>query len=60
MPWTPEDAPAHNKGVQSKRQREVWAGIANETLAKTGNEGRAIRAANSALKPRQNLTPPSR
>lgn len=52
MPWQPEDAPKHNKGVQSERQRQVWAGIANETLAKTGDESRAIRAANSALKPR--------
>jgi hypothetical protein len=52
MPWQPSDAGKFNKGVQSKRQREVWAGIANETLAKTGDEGRAIRAANSAMKPR--------
>ena len=52
MPWTPDDATTHNKGIQSQRQRAVWAGIANETLAKTGDEGRAIRAANSAFKAR--------
>jgi hypothetical protein len=52
MPWQPDDATKFNKGIQSSRQRAVWAGIANETLAKTGDEGRAIRAANSAFKAR--------
>ena len=52
-PWSPDDAPKHNSGIVSRRMRETWADIANETLARTGDEGRAIRAANSKFKPRQ-------
>ena len=52
-PWEPDDASKHNSGIVSRRQRETWADIANETLARTGDEGRAIRAANSKFKPRQ-------
>lgn len=36
MPWTPADAPHHTE-------------FANQVLATTGDEGRAIRVANHAL-----------
>jgi hypothetical protein len=55
VPWTPDDAERFNRSLTSRRQREMWAGIANETLARTNDEGRAVHAANSALKPRHEL-----
>lgn len=48
MPWTPEQAKKHNKravGLVGKQ----WAEVANSVLAKTGNEARAIRAANAVI-----------
>lgn len=50
-PWTPEDGPArHNKAVKSKKAKKQWAAVANDVLKRTGDDGRAIRAANAAVK----------
>jgi uncharacterized protein YdaT len=45
MPWTASDAKrhTHNKDVSPAR----WAAIANAILQRTGDEGQAIRVANS-------------
>jgi hypothetical protein len=56
--WTPDDAPRFNKSAQSTRVKQVWADVANEKLARTGDEARAIRAANSAIKGRPGGEPP--
>ena len=45
MPWTPDDAERHTHKATTQELKELWAKIANETLARTGNEGRAIREA---------------
>jgi|SRR5215469_4267993 len=50
MPWTAEDAPRHNKDAKTKRLKEVWARVANQTLADTDDEGRAVRIANHAVR----------
>lgn len=49
MPWkTQGDVSRHNKAAgKSKRKGKVWRNVANKVLAKTGNEGRAIREANA-------------
>jgi hypothetical protein len=49
MPWnTQGDVARHNKRAgKSKRKGKVWRKVANATLARTGNEGRAIREANA-------------
>lgn len=49
MPWnTQADVTRHNKRAgKSKRKGKVWRSVANKLLAKTGNEGRAIREANA-------------
>lgn len=52
MPWQPKDAARFNKGASSKRLQQTWASIANEKLRQTGDEGRAVREANRALKGR--------
>jgi hypothetical protein len=53
MPWKPSAAikKTHKaKGAAAKRQ---WASAANAVLAKTGDEGRAVRIANAAVKKRK-------
>ena len=50
MPWTAKDAPAHNRHATGKRAQQ-WADVANSTLARTGDEGRAVREANGAIRP---------
>lgn len=49
MPWTPEDAPRHTHKADTQDLCEVWAEVANKVLAETGDEGRAIRAANAVV-----------
>ena len=47
MPWTPEEfRKKHNKAL-SFEGAKIAARIANQVLAKTGDEGRAIREANA-------------
>ena len=52
MPWKPHDATRFNQGAQSRNVKNLWASVANETLRRTGDEGRAVRAANAAIKGR--------
>ncbi|MGC9271486.1 hypothetical protein [Acidiphilium sp.] len=49
MPWTPDDAEHHTHKASSRELQELWAKVANETLERTGNEGRAIREANAVV-----------
>ena len=49
MPWKASDAHKHNKNVPSHLTAQ-WAAVANSVLEKTGDDGAAIRAANSAVK----------
>ena len=49
MPWTPEDAPRHTRKAATAHLCRLWAEVANSVLADTGDEGRAIRAANAAV-----------
>lgn len=50
MPWHSQaDVARHNKAAgKSVRKGRVWRKVANAVLARTGDEGRAIREANSA------------
>jgi hypothetical protein len=49
MPWMPNDAEKHTHKAVTPELRELWAKVANERLEKTGDEGRAIREANSVV-----------
>lgn len=53
MPWTPRDASRHTKKARSKTAKRQFADVANAVLAKTGDEGRAIREANAVVKRRR-------
>ena len=46
MPWSSSDASRHKSGL-NKVQSRAWAEIADSVLSKSGDEGKAIRIANS-------------
>jgi hypothetical protein len=49
MPWlTDADSLPHNRRAEG-RLGEIWRKVANETLERTGDEGRAIREANAVI-----------
>lgn len=50
MPWSPSDGPArHTKKANTAGKKRQWSSVANSVLAKTGDEGRAVRTANAAV-----------
>jgi hypothetical protein len=48
MPWTSASAPDSVQARYSSRCLRVWVGVANAELERHGDEGRAIRIANTA------------
>ena len=50
MPWGIGDAQRHTHAANSPKRKRQWAEIADKVLGSTGDEGRAIRDANSAVK----------
>ena len=50
MPWTRKDAPRFTRKASSPGKAQRWAEIANTTLYKTADEGRAVRTANAAIR----------
>lgn len=50
MPWSPSDGPArHSKKADTPKKKRQWSAVANGVLAKTGDEGRAVREANAIV-----------
>ncbi len=49
MPWTSNDAEKHTRKATTPELKELWAKVANESLDRTGDEGRAIREANAVV-----------
>jgi hypothetical protein len=49
MPWSPDDAERHTHKATTRSLKELWAKVANESLDRTGDEGRAIREANAVV-----------
>lgn len=49
MPWSERDAQRHTKKAKSPKAQRQWAKVAAAVLDKTEDEGRAVRAANSAV-----------
>ena len=41
MPWTSNDAERHTRKATTSELKELWAKVANESLERTGDEGRA-------------------
>lgn len=49
MPWRPEDAARHSRKANSPERQRIWAEVANRSLARDGDEARAIRIANFVI-----------
>lgn len=49
MPWSADEAGRHTHKATTRALQELWAKVANETLERTGDEGRAIREANAVV-----------
>jgi hypothetical protein len=49
MPWTATDAERHTHKATTSELKELWSKVANESLERTGDEGRAIREANAVV-----------
>ena len=51
MPWSPSDGPSrHTKKANTPATKKQWSDIANKVLADSGDEGKAVRIANAAVK----------
>lgn len=50
MPWKMSDAISHTKRASTPAKARQWASVANSILQQSGNEGKAVRIANSAVK----------
>ena len=55
MPWEAKDAEKHAGHQLSEKGRRQWAHVANGVLESTGDEGRAIAAANDVVKKRRDV-----
>ena len=53
MPWSARDAKAKTKKASSPKAKRQWAKVANKVLGDTGDEGKAVRIANAAVKRRK-------
>jgi hypothetical protein len=49
MPWTSNDAERHTHKATTTELNELWAKVANESLERSADEGRAIREANAVV-----------
>lgn len=49
MPWSGDDATKHNKSVRTSADKRLWNAVANRILKQSGDEGKAIRIANSQV-----------
>ena len=49
MPWSMGSALTHTKKANTPAKKKQWSATANAVLAKSGDEGKAVRVANSAV-----------
>jgi len=52
MPWTPKDASKKTKKADTAKEKQQWSKVANKVLKSTGDESKAVRIANAAIKKR--------
>ena len=50
MPYKPKDAIKHTKKATTPKKKRQFSKVANSVLKKSGDEGKAIRIANAAVK----------
>ena len=52
MPWTMKSASDKTKKAKTPAAKKQWAKVANKVLKESGDDGKAIRIANAAVKKR--------
>lgn len=57
MPWGYGDAQRHTHKAKSEGAKKQWSTVANSVLHDSGDDGKAIRIANSAVKKRHVVPP---
>jgi hypothetical protein len=50
MPWKGSDARRHTAKANTPAKQRQWRDVANDVLRRTGDEGKAVRIANGAVK----------
>jgi hypothetical protein len=50
MPWDLASGIKHTKKASTPAKKKQWASTANAVLKKSGDEGKAVRVANAAVK----------
>lgn len=50
MPWTLASAVKHTKKATTPAKKKQWAATANAVLKKTGDDAKAVKIANAAVK----------
>ena len=60
MPWNPEDAERHTHKATTPELRELWAKVANESLERDGDEGRATGKQTPLWRVRHEMRPKRR
>ena len=50
LPWNESDAQRHTRKANTPKKKRQFKHVANSILKRTGDEGRAIRGANAAVK----------
>jgi len=53
MPWKSGDAPRFTKKAKSPAAKKQFSKVANKVLRESGDEGKAVRIANAAVKKRR-------
>ncbi len=53
MPWTSKDAKRHTHKAKSPAAKKQWSKVADKVLKESGDEGKAVRIANAAVKKRK-------
>lgn len=53
MPWKMSDASRHTAKASTPKAKRQWSSVANKVLAESGDEGKAVRIANAAVKKRK-------
>lgn len=49
MPWTAADASKKTRKANTPKKQRQWAHVADSVLARTGDEGQAVRTANGVI-----------
>lgn len=57
MPWNDRDASKKTHSANTPRKQRQWSATANSVLKKSGDEGKAIRIANAAVRPKRKKGP---